>query len=63
MTTEEIELNETAERIGCVSVETDLGEFIVQLAGERPYHIVTPAMHKSWRVILQNSSTRNLELQ
>lgn len=47
MTTEEIELNETAHRIGCESVETDLGEFIVQVAGERPYHIVTPAMHKS----------------
>jgi len=47
MTTEEIELNETAERVGCESVETDLGEFIVQVAGERPYHIVTPAMHKS----------------
>jgi len=47
MTTEEIELNETAERLGCESVETDLGEFIVQVAGERPYHIVTPAMHKS----------------
>ena len=47
MTTEEIELNETAANIGCESVETDLGEFIVQLAGEKPYHIVTPAMHKS----------------
>ncbi len=47
MTTEEIELNETAHRLGCESVETDLGEFIVQVAGERPYHIVTPAMHKS----------------
>jgi L-lactate dehydrogenase complex protein LldF len=47
MTTEEIELNETATKIGCESVETDLGEFIVQLAGEKPYHIVTPAMHKS----------------
>jgi L-lactate dehydrogenase complex protein LldF len=47
MTTEEIELNETAQRIGCESVETDLGEFIVQVAGEKPYHIVTPAMHKS----------------
>ena len=47
MTTEEIDLNETAARIGCESVETDLGEFIVQLAGEKPYHIVTPAMHKS----------------
>ncbi len=47
MTTEEIELNETAEGLGCESVETDLGEFIVQVAGEKPYHIVTPAMHKS----------------
>jgi len=47
MTTEEIEFNETPAKIGCESVETDLGEFIVQLAGEKPYHIVTPAMHKS----------------
>ncbi len=47
MTTEEIELNETAEHLGCESLETDLGEFIVQVAGEKPYHIVTPAMHKS----------------
>ncbi len=47
MTTEEIELNENLAKIGVESVETDLGEYIVQLAGERPYHIVTPAMHKS----------------
>ena len=47
MTTEEIMLNECAEALGCESLETDLGEFIVQLAGEKPYHIVTPAMHKS----------------
>lgn len=47
MTTEEIELNETAASLGVESVETDLGEFIVQVAGEKPYHIVTPAMHKS----------------
>ncbi len=47
MTTEEIEMNHAAEAIGCESVETDLGEFIVQVAGEKPYHIVTPAMHKS----------------
>lgn len=47
MTTEEIDLNHVAESLGCESVETDLGEFIVQVAGERPYHIVTPAMHKS----------------
>lgn len=47
MTTEEVELNDIAESMGCESVETDLGEFIVQVAGEKPYHIVTPAMHKS----------------
>jgi len=47
MTTEEIELNHVAESVGCESIETDLGEFIVQVAGEKPYHIVTPAMHKS----------------
>lgn len=47
MTTEEIELNDRAKEMGCESVETDLGEFIVQVAGEKPYHIVTPAMHKS----------------
>ncbi len=47
MTTEEIELNHVSESVGCESVETDLGEFIVQVAGEKPYHIVTPAMHKS----------------
>lgn len=47
MTTEEIDLNTVVEKVGCKSVETDLGEFIVQVAGEKPYHIVTPAMHKS----------------
>lgn len=47
MTTEEIELNPFLEKQGIESVETDLGEYIVQLANEKPYHIVTPAMHKS----------------
>ncbi len=47
MTTEEIDFNEHAQEVGVESVETDLGEFIVQVAGEKPYHIVTPAMHKS----------------
>ncbi len=53
MTTEEIGLNHKAEQAGCESVETDLGEFIVQTAGERPYHIVTPAMHKSKKDVAQ----------
>jgi len=47
MTTEEIELNDYLEKEGVEVVETDLGEYIVQIAGEKPYHIVTPAMHKS----------------
>lgn len=47
MVTEEIGLNEYLEQEKITSIETDLGEFIVQEAGEKPYHIVTPAMHKS----------------
>ena len=47
MVTEEIHLNDYLEKQGIVSVETDLGEYIQQLDGEAPYHIVTPAMHKS----------------
>ena len=47
MTTEEIHLNQYLTTQGIESVETDLGEYIVQLNGERPYHIVTPAMHLS----------------
>jgi len=47
MTTEEIGLNHALEQAGVEVWETDLGELIVQLAGEAPYHIVTPAMHKT----------------
>lgn len=47
MVTEEIHLNDFLEANGVESVETDLGEYIQQLDGEPPYHIVTPAMHKS----------------
>src|SRR6185369_2881777 len=45
MTTEEIDLNERLEHHGLESVETDLGEYILQLAHERPYLIVAPALH------------------
>jgi L-lactate dehydrogenase complex protein LldF len=45
MVTEEIHLSEALEAVGCTAWETDLGEFIVQLRKEPPYHIVTPAMH------------------
>lgn len=47
MVTEEIHLNKFLEKLNIESVETDLGEYIQQLDGEPPYHIVTPAMHKS----------------
>ena len=47
MVTEEIHLNAFLEKQGIESIETDLGEYIQQLDGEPPYHIVTPAMHKS----------------
>jgi L-lactate dehydrogenase complex protein LldF len=47
MVTEEIHLNRAMEENGIESIETDLGEYIQQLDGEAPYHIVTPAMHKS----------------
>ena len=47
MVSEELELNELFEKNKREVFETDLGEYIVQLAGEKPYHILTPAMHKS----------------
>jgi L-lactate dehydrogenase complex protein LldF len=47
MVTEELHLNDFLARHGIESIETDLGEYIQQLDGEPPYHIVTPAMHKS----------------
>jgi L-lactate dehydrogenase complex protein LldF len=47
MVTEEIELNEALEEHGIEALETDLGEYIVQLAQEKPSHILAPAVHKS----------------
>jgi len=45
MVSEEINLNHALEAAGIRVVETDLGEYIVQLRGERPSHIITPAVH------------------
>jgi len=45
MVTEEVNLNHALEAEGIRVVETDLGEYIVQLRGERPAHIITPAVH------------------
>jgi iron-sulfur cluster protein len=46
MVTEEIELNKSLEAAGVAVTETDLGERIIQLSGERPFHITGPAIHK-----------------
>ena len=47
MLTEEIDLNPALESAGIEVYETDLGEYILQLLGEPPSHIVGPAIHKS----------------
>jgi L-lactate dehydrogenase complex protein LldF len=45
MTTEEVHLNPALQQAGVEVVETDFGEFIIQIAGERPSHLVAPAVH------------------
>ena len=47
LTTEEIEINKPLQEAGLRVVETDLGELIIQLAGEKPYHLVFPSVHKT----------------
>jgi L-lactate dehydrogenase complex protein LldF len=47
MATEEIHLNHALKNAGIIPIETDLGEWIVQLAGEPPSHIIAPAIHKT----------------
>jgi len=58
MVSEEIGLNEFLDSIKMEYYETDLGEFIVHLAGEKPYHILTPAMHKSRKDVSQLFSAK-----
>ncbi len=53
MAGEEIHLNEALEAAGIEPVETDLGEWIIQLAGETPSHIVVPAIHKTKQQIAE----------
>ncbi|HEU4796443.1 MAG TPA: LutB/LldF family L-lactate oxidation iron-sulfur protein [Pyrinomonadaceae bacterium] len=57
MTTEEIHLNVALERAGMRVVETDLGEYIIQLAGETPSHIIAPAIHKTKRQVAELFTT------
>ncbi|MHB0979007.1 MAG: LUD domain-containing protein [Thermoleophilia bacterium] len=47
MVSEEIHLNQALESVGVEVIETDLGERIIQLAGERPSHLIVPAVHKT----------------
>ncbi len=47
MVSEEMGLNHALEQVGIEAVETDLGEYIIQLAEETPFHIIAPAMHKT----------------
>ena len=47
MVSEEIEFNHAAEAHGMEALESDMGEYIVQLAGEKPSHIIMPAIHKT----------------
>jgi L-lactate dehydrogenase complex protein LldF len=47
MVTEELHLNHVLERAGAQVVETDLGEYIIQLANETPSHIIAPVIHKT----------------
>ena len=51
MASEEIHLNAALAELGIEPIETDLGEYIIQLAGETPSHIVVPAIHKTKRQI------------
>jgi L-lactate dehydrogenase complex protein LldF len=62
MTTEEIDLNERLEHHQLESVETDLGEYILQLAHEKPYHIIAPALHKT-RYDVADIFTRRLGVE
>jgi len=47
LTSEEIEVNHPLEDAGIQVIETDLGELIIQLVGEKPYHLVFPSVHKT----------------
>jgi len=53
MVTEEIHLNDALQAEGIEAIETDLGEYIIQLAGETPSHIIAPAIHKTKKQIAE----------
>ena len=53
MVSEELDLNQALEGLGVEVYETDLGEYIIQLAGETPSHLVAPALHKTKEQVAQ----------
>ena len=53
MVSEEIEFNHAMEAAGIEAFESDMGEYIVQLAGETPSHIIMPAIHKTKKDIAE----------
>lgn len=53
MISEEIDLNDRLEEIGVDAIESDLGEYIIQLAKEMPSHIIVPAIHKNIKQIAE----------
>ena len=61
MATEEIDLADALEAAGIETVETDLGEYIVQVAGERPSHMIVPAIHKTLAQVASVLQTRAIE--
>jgi L-lactate dehydrogenase complex protein LldF len=62
MTAEEIHLNPALEAAGIEVAETDFGEYIIQLAGERPSHLVAPALHHTRESIAKVLSAHHGEL-
>ena len=51
MVSEECGINEALEAEGIEAIETDLGEYIIQMEGETPSHIIVPAIHKNRRQV------------
>ncbi len=62
MATEEIRLNEHLAAAGVEPIETDLGEYIIQLRGERPSHIIAPAIHLSKEDVAQTFHRAHTDL-
>src|SRR5262249_10921629 len=58
MTSEEVHLNPALEAAGVEVTETDFGEFVIQLAGERPSHLVAPAVHHTRESVARGLSRR-----